>query len=130
MLEAMVAMAVLSAALLPLLALQGQFVRSVSQMDVIEQRLAIQSIFSSTISSTNLMEVQQGAFEIEGAQVTWKAQQILPIRTVRDYSGLTSRYSTAYYNVQARVKSQSGQISTLQTRGMGWKETRSILTEF
>ena len=129
-LEAMVAMAVLAGALLPLLALQGQFIRSVAQMDDTEQRLAVQSILSSTINATNLMEVKKGAFEASGAQVVWQASPMVQSRTVKDYGGLSSRFNTAYYNVNATITGPSGQVRQIQARGIGWEETRTMLEDF
>ena len=129
-LEAMVAMAVLAGALLPLLALQGQFVRSVAQMDNTEQRLAVQSILSSTINSTNLMTVQEGAFNVSGVQVVWKATPLVQNRAVKGYGGMRSRFNTAYYNVEATVTSPSGRVRQIEGRGIGWKETRSMLEDF
>lgn len=122
-LEALVAMAVLSAALLPLLALQGQFVTSVKAMERAEARLTAQNALQAQISALNLTLTPKGQITLPGAAAVWTASPALPPRKVRDLGGGPGRFATTYYNVKAQVSYSNGTLQVIELKGIGWKPT-------
>lgn len=126
-LEALVAMAILSAALLPLLALQGQFVTSVRAMERAEVKLSINSALQAQISALNLTLNGRGTLALPGAEVAWEAVPIIDTRRVRGRGGRPARYETTLYQVNAVVTYGSGGRETVILRGLGWKPVRGYI---
>ena len=124
-LEALVAMAMLSAALLPLLALQGQFVTSVRAMERAEVKLSINSALQAQISALNLTLTPRGTLSLPNANVTWEAVPAVETRRVRARGGRLARFETTLYTVNAVVTYTSGGRETLILRGLGWKPVRA-----
>lgn len=126
-LEALVAMAILAGALLPLLALQGQFIRSVAQMDAVEERLSVQALLAAKIASTNLSDISEGSFDVEDVTVNWSAAPLVAPRPVKNQGGQRSRFNVTYYSVTAILVQPTGQRTSMDMRGLGWEATRSVL---
>lgn len=126
-LEALVAMAVLAAAMLPILALQSQFVRSVAVMERTETRLSVEAAVRAHIRSVNLTERPRGDMNMAGATLRWTASPALPERRVRAQGGVRSRYVTTLYNVEIVVNYNSGASEKLIMTGLGWTPTSSYL---
>ena len=114
-------MAVLSIALLPILSLQGQFVKNVSAMERLQTRLAVERSVQQNIGALNLALKQDGRYQMEGANVTWQAKALGEGRRVRDAGGRQSRYATQLYAIHVTITYASGQQDTLMMTGMGWQ---------
>ena len=126
-LEAIVAIAVLAAAMLPILALQSQFVRSVAVMERTQARLDAEETVRAQIMTVNLTERPRGDMVTSTAQIRWSAAPAVETRRVRAQGGVRSRYETTLYNVQIRIDYVSGGTETIVMSGLGWKPTSSYL---
>jgi len=115
-LEALVAIAVLAMALLPILALQGQFVKSVAAIERAESQLSLHQVISEHIRSLNISINSEGQFSTQGADIKWKASPIIEPRRIRGNGGMNSRYKITLYDVQISVKYASGGVDVFNIK--------------
>ena len=128
-LEALVAMAVLAAAMLPILALQSQFVRSVAVMERTETRLSADAAIRAHIRSVNLTERPRGDLVMPGATRRWSAEPAHNPRLTRGKGGERARFEVTLYDVSVRVDYVAGHQEYLVMSALGWKPLRSYQSE-
>ena len=126
-LEAMVAMAVLAAGLLPLLALQGQFVKTVTRIEHVEQSLSAQDNALALMHTVNLTETPKGEVVFDGYIINYEAKAAMAPSSVRDTGGLPRRYELTLYDVVLKISFDSGAEEELSIKAFGWRETSSII---
>lgn len=120
-LEAIIAMAILSIALLPILSLQGQFVRNVSTIERLESRLSVERSVRDHIGALNLSLVQSGAYNAPAGAVQWQAKPAGEGRRVKTAGGQPGRFIVQLYTVDVSVTYQSGSAEIFVLTGIGWK---------
>ncbi len=91
-LEALVAMAILAAAMLPLLALQGQFIRSVESFERADTRIAARQNAVAYLKTLNFTQVETGRVVQGDVVLRWTAEPALPTRRTRWPGGEVGRY--------------------------------------
>lgn len=126
MLEALVAMAILAGALLPLLALQGQFVTTTEALERNEHRLSVQDIALSHIAAHNLDQISQGELTTQFGQVSWRAVPAAPTQKGRGNGGFPSRYALTLYDIEVDISYNTGAQESFKLQGLGWRPTASI----
>lgn len=126
-LEALVAMAILAAGLLPLLALQGQFVRTVDSLERAERQMAADSLVSAHILTLNLADANQGEVNLGDRVARWEARPALSPGWVRDNGGMASRYQMGLYNVTITYIGGPQPERRLELLGIGWEAKRPFL---
>jgi len=124
----MVAMAVLAAGLLPLLALQGQFVKTVGQIEHVEHSLAAQANALNMIKSVNLTQVPTGEMSFGGYSVKYEAVAALQPQMARGQGGFPGRFELTLYNVELTIAYENGRTEKLIIRQFGWRATQSYLS--
>jgi len=125
-LEALVAMAVLAGALLPLLALQGQFVKTTESLERNEHRLSVQDLALAHIASHNLNQVSQGTLQTQYGTIEWRAEPAAGPHRARGATGFPSRYALTLYNVGVDITYNSSAAETFTLQGLGWQPVASI----
>jgi len=101
-------MAVLAGALLPLLALQGQFVETTQALERSEQRLSVQDTAIAHISALNLDQTPNGEMSTPYGRVSWQSTPSAGPHKGRAASGFPSRYEITLYNVDIGINYNSG----------------------
>ena len=129
-LEALVAMAVLAAAFLPLLALQGQFLRTSQSLERAELLLAAESMALAHIKAINLDQTQGGDIESAYGQISWMARPAQGPTAGRDTAGFPSRFVFTLYDIDVKIKLKSGHIKQFSLQGLGLHPTKSVLDQF
>ena len=129
-LEALVAMAVLAAAFLPLLALQGQFLRTSQSLERAELLLAAESMALAHIRAINLDQTPEGEIESTHGQISWMARPAQGPTAGRDTAGFPSRFVFTLYDIDVKIKLKSGHIKQFSLQGLGWHPTKSVLDQF
>ncbi len=119
-LEAMIAMALLAAALLPLLNLQAQFTRTVNSLERADSRLEIRHVALNKIKTINPVEMPQGTYEHLEAQVSWTARPVYPLKTIYD-GGSPSVNDIALYDVNVQISFPDGRLDNFRLRRVAWK---------
>jgi len=129
-LEAMVAMAVLAAGLLPILALQGQFVKTVTQIEHVQHSLAAQENALNTIRTIDLIQAPQGEVKFDGYSVIYNAVPTLNSQRAKVNGGLPGRFEVTLYNIEFEIKYLSGRQEKFTVRGIRWSEDSTYLDSF
>lgn len=120
-LEAMIAIAILAAALIPLLTLQGQFIRSVESFERADVRLEVRDSALTLLNSLNLMDYPNGTLDLGRAQMTWRATLAGPAKMSRGDAGTEGRFEMALYDVNVTLTHETNQTETFSVRGLGWR---------
>lgn len=126
-LEALVAIAVLAMALLPILALQGQFVRSVAAIERAESQLALNQAIIEHIRSVDLSANPRGQLSIMDAKAEWQVRPETAPRRMRGRGGLNSRYEATLYNVEISVKFATGGLENLNIKTLHFEPVSAFL---
>ena len=129
-LEAMVAMAILAAGLLPILALQGQFVRTVTQIEHVEKSLTAQNNALNLMRTVDLTNVPTGEVQFENYRISYNATPAASTQTVRGNGGFPGRFEVTLYDIQIKIIYLSGREENFSIRNFGWRETSSYLDSF
>jgi len=104
-------MAILAAAFLPLLALQGQFVKSVEALDRVDARLETRDYVLQHLSSLNIYKTPIGEIRLSDAIASWEAVPALTPRPVRTLEGSPSRFEITLYEVKVVIRHNNGQVN-------------------
>ncbi|MGB0906115.1 MAG: prepilin-type N-terminal cleavage/methylation domain-containing protein [Maricaulaceae bacterium] len=126
-LEAMIAIAILAAALLPLLALQAQFIRTVESLERAEVRLATEESVRAYLSAINLYDVREGQILSTYGEINWTAKPITSSRAVRGKGGFPSRFDTQLYEVTAQIAYEGNRGVVIKLDGIGWRPKKPVL---
>ncbi len=126
-LEAIVAMAILAAALIPLLALQGQFLRTTQALERVEQRLGAEETALAHIGALNLVQSPTGTLSTQSGEISWQSRAVMPARKARNADGFPSRYNITLYEVTVTLSYKGGRQEQFLLQGLGWKPTKSLL---
>ncbi len=127
-LEALIAMAVLAGALLPLLALQSQFVTTTEAIERSERRLATQELAMAHISALNLDQLSAGELATPYGQLNWQAVPKLGPTPVRDVAGFRTRNDITLYQIQINMVFNDGFVENFSFDSLGWHPNSSLLS--
>lgn len=129
-LEALIAMAILAAAFLPLLALQSQFISSVESFERAESRIAARKSAAAHIQALNFVRAEQGEAQLGDVIMRWTARPAVPPRVSRDSSGGEGRYVMTLYQVDITLAYPDGRAETYIAKGLGWRPLYSVADSF
>lgn len=123
-------MAILAAALLPLLALQTQFVRTTESLERAEIQLSAEAIALAHIKSLNLDQTPEGTIATPYGTLEWTSTPAQPPAAGRGAKGFPSRFVMTLYIVEVQFSSQTGQNQQFTLHGLGWHPTKPFLKTF
>lgn len=120
-LEAIIAMALLSVALLPMLALQSQFVDTALAVERAEVRISTRQNAANYLKSINFDQAPRGELDLGSRQLFWYATPISPPRNSWNSEIDPARYRLTLYQVAITVQNEE-QVVTDQfnLEGLGW----------
>jgi len=114
-------MALLAAAMLPLLSLQGQFGRTIESIERADIRLETRHVALNLIKTINPQRTQSGKFLHPDAQVTWRANLVSPIRTIYSVDGVATNNLISLYDVTVAIAFKDGTVDEFTVRRVGWR---------
>lgn len=124
-------MAILAAALIPILALQGQFVKSVESLERLDTRLAARSTAVNYIKSLNLAQNQDGEFvhltNAGPTRISWTSIPATPPKTVRGNGGFAGRFELTLYDVNVTIDPENGGVEKFKIRALGWRPLERVV---
>ena len=126
-LEAMVAIAIMAACLLPLFALQGQFVSVVGQIERVELQIEARDQALEVIKLTDFNETPQAQFDFSQYQIRLNAEPASNTRPVKNSGGTTGRFEMTLYDVAVTIEYLSGNIDSFNVKELEWRETSGYL---
>lgn len=121
LLEAIVALALIAAAMIPLLAFQGQLTRTVFAVERTEDRVKDMTSALSYLRVINPSLKSEGEEQIGSAILTWTAQPISEERSVLDISGTPGRFLARLYDIDATLTYPDGRYTEFTVRTFGWR---------
>jgi len=120
-LEAIVAVTLIAITFLPLLALQGQLLRTSVVVVRAEDNLVAMKSALAQLRVTNPMREPEGTARVGTARLVWKAEPVTPELPVRSASGAASRFVTRLYRIEARLIFENRSERTFQVDLVGWR---------
>jgi len=123
LLESLVAVALIAAAMLPLLALQGQLTRTVVAIERAETNVKDMTSALSYLRSINVMMKPEGEEPIGAATLSWTTRPASAERIALDVGGGPGRFALQLYDVDAVITYPDGGQGAFTVRAMGWRPT-------
>jgi len=120
-LEALVAVAILAAALIPLLGMQSQFVERIAAQERLQTRLSLQAALVASLEDVNFQLHKTGQINGAGYIARWQAAPRGPAATSRISTGEPARFNIQAYTVTVRVTYQDGHQQNYRLPGLGWQ---------
>ena len=128
-LEAMIAMAILSAALIPLLTLQGQLIRNVESFERAEVRFSARDSALTYLNNLNFTLTPSGSLDLGTADMRWSSTLAGPPQMSRGDNGVEGRFEMSLYDVTVQLDFKNGQQDEFAIRSIGWRPVGSFLPE-
>ncbi|MEO0983331.1 MAG: hypothetical protein AAFX03_11845 [Pseudomonadota bacterium] len=128
-LEVVVAVALLGAAMLPLMALQMQTSGGAAALErTLDRRLAEQ-VARDYLKTINLAAAPTGQGEIGGGwRLAWRAAPARGPDSAVYSLGLDGRYSMTLYDAECELTHEDGRRATFAVRGVSARATRPYVT--
>lgn len=125
-LEALVAIALISVAFLPLLALQEQLTRTAIAIERAEETLRAKSNALAYLETLNPTYRPSGEESLGNAVLTWTSTPLtIPVPALA-MVGTNGRFDVTLYDVNAVIQFQTGRSEQFVVRRVGWVATRPI----
>ena len=129
-LEALAAVALIAAAFLPLLALQGQLTRTVVAIERAEASVSNMESALSYLRVVNPSLVDQGEAQVGDALLRWRARPISAEKTVLDQGGAPGRFAMRLYEIEATFLYSDGREADFTLTAIGWRPTAPFSATF
>ncbi len=126
LLEALVAVAIIAAALLPLLALQGQLTRTVLAVERAGAGAEDMTSALSYLRTLNPTMKPEGTEQLGGAVLSWTAQPVSEERPALDQGGGPGRFMMQLYDIDAAIAYDDGRRVEFSVRALGWRPTAPV----
>jgi len=120
-LEALIAIALLAAAFIPLLGMQSQFVQRIAAQERLQSRLSAQAALAARLEGVNFQQHSSGRLSGDGYIANWQATPRGPVETSRLSTGEPARFNLQAYTVNIAVNYTDGRQDQWQFPGMGWQ---------
>ncbi len=130
LLEALVAVALIAAAFLPLLALQGQLARTVIAVERAETNVKDMTSALSYLRVMNPMKTPEGSEKIGDATLSWTARPVSDERPALDQGGAPGRFMLQLYDIEAEIIYEDGRRTAFTVRALGWRPTTPVSAAF
>lgn len=123
-LEALLAIAILAFAMIPILTIQANATRSLTDSQIAIENLDHAQSALAILDSLNVMETPEGNRSVTGpVQLRWQSQQITPIRATRLADGSIGAFEVALFRVTAEI-AVGARSATVTVHQLGWRTRR------
>ncbi len=129
-LEAIIAIAILAVAFLPLLALQDQMTRTTISLERNEQLMGAKRSALAYVRNLNPMRDPRGSISLGQAQMHWDSVPIAPERSVKTLGGSDGRFIAMLYDVQVTLEFADQHTQVFSVHAMGWRAAISVTDDF
>lgn len=119
--EALVAVAVLAIAFLPLLALQSQAVRTAAAIERAGVRAEREASALVLLAEINPMHRPKGELDMGGALLIWTSEPVSSRQPMLGPAAGPTRFDLQLYDVAAVIRDPSGRETPLSIRLLGWR---------
>ena len=122
-LEAIIAVALIATAFLPILILQTQLVQTSLSIERAEKTTIAMRSALALLRVTNPLLQPQGEALVGEAILSWTAEPISPLTNVRDGGGGQSRFVSQLFRVRATLQFRGVRQREFEVVLMGWRAT-------
>lgn len=123
LLEALVALAIMSAALVPMFQMQTTLNQAVSRTAVLSDRVSVGATVMSRLSVLNPMDQEEGEEWLSGYRFSWQSRQIESF--TRATSELSVPRTVALFEISYTVETAAGvKIEERKVKLLGWRSER------
>ena len=122
-LEAIIAVALIATAFLPILALQTQLVQTSLSIGRAEKTVIAMRSAVALLRVTNPLLQPQGETPVGEAILSWTAEPITPLKRIRNGGGGETRFVSQLFRVNATLAFAGGQRREFEVILMGWRAT-------
>ncbi len=127
-LEAIIAIAILAVAFLPLLALQGQMSRTTIALERNAELMSVKRSALAYLQTLNPMRDPKGNLDLGAAVMHWDARPISPERPVSNKGGGKGRFVVALYDVQVTLTFDGQRTQSFNVHATGWRAVSPFLS--
>ena len=127
-LEAIIAIAILSIAFLPLLELQNQMARTTIALERNEELMSAKRSALAYARSLNPMQNPDGNIDLGRASMHWQATPISDERPALGKGGQKGRFVVALYDVKVTLTFENQRPQSFSVHATGWRATASMLS--
>jgi general secretion pathway protein I len=128
-LEAIIAIAILAIAFLPLLGLQTQMTRTTLALERNTQLMEAKRSALAYIQALNPMRDPQGNLDLGHAQMHWNAVQISQERPAMKMGGTKGRFMVALYDVEVTLTFDTQRTQNFSVHATGWRSRWDFLSD-
>lgn len=129
-LEAIVAVALLAVAFLPLLELQTGFISGLRGVERADTRMAAREVALVFVEITNFDSQPSGEVSFGEYTIKWSTKPILGPELMRGDEGLSTNYYVTLYEVQLQMETGLLRTQFVIMRGLGWSKISRLIDEF
>lgn len=130
MLETIAALAILSMALVPLLSLQSQLASGSARLERQAELVRATDVAETYLSLVNPSLTPEGVLDLGGNwQVSWQSEPMGPPERARFGIGLSSRYLSQPFRLEARLIHASGREFDMERMVLGIQESAPFASE-
>lgn len=126
LLESLVAVALIAAAFLPLLTLQGQLTRTVVALERAEANVKDMSSALSYLRVMNPSKTTEGTQPLGDATLSWRARPVSEERPALGQGGAPGRFMLQLFDIDAVIAYEDGRQAEFTVRALGWRATRPV----
>ncbi len=129
LIEVLVAIAVISIVLIPIIGLQSQIARSHARNQQRYELATLERNVLSILRDLNPMVDKEGQIVLDGAKtLSWKTTPISEVISNAQYPNGNGPFNVALYQVEAILKADDGRnLARLSIERVGWKRTSETL---
>ena len=128
-LEAMISVAIMAAALLPLMSLQSQFVTTSLAYERMSERIDIRQDVLNRLEGMNFSRFPTGEESLGAYQLTWFAERVQNSsqNSVGAQNDSFGRYDLRLYSVTVEISHKGVITESFSLNGMGWAPNQRFL---
>jgi general secretion pathway protein I len=128
-LEAIIAIAILAIAFLPLLTLQGQMNRTTIALERNADLMAVKRSALAYLQTLNPMRDPKGDLDLGTAVMHWTSSPITAERPVSNKSGGEGRFIVALYKVKVTLTFDKQRTQVFSVHATGWRAKAAFLSD-
>ncbi|MEM9170549.1 MAG: hypothetical protein AAGC56_12965 [Pseudomonadota bacterium] len=127
LIEGLVALALVSVAFLPLLALQSRLAETAAAVKRAETLVTVYENAIARLERVNPTVFPEGREEFADAVMTWTARPASVEKRVRDQAGNEGRFEAQLFVVDVQIMFDDGRTANFQMKKMGWQAVEPLL---
>jgi len=124
LLEAIVAMVILTSASLALYSLFNTNLITLGRVQQVSSEVPLVEQATQHLLAMNLTQAAAGEFEVDGARVVWSAELLEPYRQSQNVRGFIGYFQLGLYTVEFAISNKNELLGSYTLRLVGYEKVR------